>query len=192
MATTKSTTTAELVARYNQAAKALDRRPVKRFADRKTAERRARAIEAEARPVASISAGTDRDAIVATRGLTFNLPNSKDKTPPREGSMRATLLDRLQPTGKKGVSFQALHEAAGFANRRSTYDALRLLTPDQRLRPRGQRRLHQAQAELVPTPSRLMLRVPVCAMGAFCLLLVARQRVRAPPHAYNRWSEDRL
>ncbi len=71
MATKKSkkVTTAQLVARYNKAAVALGKKPVKKFADRKTAERRVKEIEALVKPKKS-------------RGLNFALKASKDKIEP--------------------------------------------------------------------------------------------------------------
>jgi len=116
MATKKSkkVTTAQLVARYNKAAASLGKKSVKKFADRKTAERRVKEIEAQVKPTKS-------------GGLNFELAASKDKTPPCEGSMRAKLLSELQAAGKKGIAFDALHKCCGFKNPKSTRDALGLL-----------------------------------------------------------------
>ena len=68
MATKKSkkVTTAQLLSRYNKAAATLGKKPVKKFADRKTAERRVKDIEARIRK----------------------------KPEPREGTRRARLLQR--------------------------------------------------------------------------------------------------
>lgn len=124
---TKKATTAELVERYNKAAATLGRKAVKKFADRKTAERRVAAIEAEMRPAANTA--VERDNIGnSARGLTFNLPGrpAKDRVEPREGSMRAAMLALLE-AHKSGLEFEEIHQQIGFANRRSTYDALRLL-----------------------------------------------------------------
>ena len=107
-------TTAQLVARYNKAAAALGKKPVKKFVDRKTAERRVKEIESKLQPTKS-------------RGMNFTLPASKNKSAPREHSMRARLLAELQTAGKKGIAFDTLHERCGFKNPKSTRDALGLL-----------------------------------------------------------------
>lgn len=129
MATTKSKTTAEIAEEYNSIARQLGEKTVRRFADRKTANRRLQAILSRARPAKREAprAAEWRDRVGATRGLSFDLPGSKKKTPPREGTMRAVLLSKLEAAGKKGVAFEALHKAAGFCNRASTRDAIRLL-----------------------------------------------------------------
>lgn len=116
MATKKSkkVTTAQLVARYNKAASTLGQKPVKKFADRKTAERRVREIESHLQPK-------------KPRGMNFNLPASKNKSAPRENSMRAKLLAELRAAGKKGIAFDTLHKRCGFKNPKSTRDALGLL-----------------------------------------------------------------
>ncbi len=116
MATKKSknVTTAQLVVRYNKVATTLGKKPVKKFADRKTAERRVNVIEAQLTPTKS-------------RGMNFDLPASKNKSAPRENSMRAKLLDELQAAGKKGIAFEVLHKRCGFKNLKSTRDALGLL-----------------------------------------------------------------
>lgn len=116
MATKKSkkVTTAQLVARYNNAAATLGKKPVKKFADRKAAERRVKEIESQVQPKKQ-------------RGMNFNLPASRNKTAPRENSMRATLLAELQKAGKMGIDFDSLHKRCGFKNEKSTRDALGLL-----------------------------------------------------------------
>ncbi len=116
MATKKSkkVTTAQLVARYNKAAAILGKKPVKKFADRKTAERRVKSIELQL-------------PSKKPHRMNFDLPASKDKTAPRENSMRAKLLAELQSVGKKGIAFDTLHKRCGFKNPKSTRDALGLL-----------------------------------------------------------------
>lgn len=128
MATTKTTTTTDLVARYNKAARTLGRKPVKRFSNKATAVRRVKAIEAELKATKAATTKHDSDVLGAKRGLTFDLPGSKDKVAPREGSRRAALLGTLKAAGKKGISFDKLHAECGFKNRKSTRDALYLLS----------------------------------------------------------------
>jgi hypothetical protein len=126
---------AEIIARYNAAAATLGRKSVKKFADRKTAERRLVAIEADAakkngaaeKPAALSRGEYDPDALGEKRGLKFDHAGSKKKVAPREGSMRAKLLGLLQEAGAKGIDFEELHKASGFLNRKSTRDAIGLL-----------------------------------------------------------------
>ena len=119
---------AELIARYNAAAEKLGRKPVNKFSSRAVAERRVAAIEAEVAPKASQSKSYDPDALGAARGLRFDLPGSKNKVAPREGTSRAKLLDMLKAAGAKGIDFEELHSACGFKNRKSTRDAIGLLS----------------------------------------------------------------
>lgn len=116
MATKKSqkVTTAQLVKRYNNAATTLGKKPVKKFVDRKTAERRVEEIKSRPKPK-------------YPRGMNFELPPFKDKIAPRENSMRAKLLAELESAGKKGVAFEVLNKRCGFKNEKSTRDALALL-----------------------------------------------------------------
>jgi hypothetical protein len=116
-------TTAQLVARYNKAAAALGREPVNKFASRAVAEKRVAVIEAEIAPKAY-----DPDSLGEKRGLRFDLPGSKKKVPPREGTSRAKLLGMLQDAGAKRIDFEDLHKACGFKNRKSTRDAIGLLS----------------------------------------------------------------
>lgn len=127
---TKKATTTELVARYNKAAATLGRKPVKKFADRKTAERRVAAIEAELAPKPKERPAYDPDSLGEKRGLRFDLPGrlAKDCVEPREGTRRAKLLAMLQDAGKKGIEFEDLHVGCGFKNRKSTRDAIGLLS----------------------------------------------------------------
>jgi hypothetical protein len=120
--------TAELIARYNAAAATLGRRAVTKFADRATAEKRVAAIEAEVAPKAKAQRAYDPDSLGEKRGLRFDLPGRKSKVAPREGSMRAKLLGLLQDAGAKGVDFEELHKACGFGNKKSTRDAIGLLS----------------------------------------------------------------
>jgi hypothetical protein len=121
---TKKATTAELVARYREGSRAQGRQ---RFSNRPTAEKRVAAIEAELKPK-NTKGAYDPDALGKKRGLRFDLPGRKDKVPPREGTMRAKLLGMAQDAGKKGIDFEELHAACGFKNRKSTRDALGLLS----------------------------------------------------------------
>ncbi|MDZ7770163.1 MAG: hypothetical protein U5K38_14325 [Woeseiaceae bacterium] len=123
MATAKSTTA--VVAGYNKAARALGRRPVKRFADRRTALRRVRAIETEVRPASSPPGRSAPGPVRRKRGLRFDL-HRKDKVP-RARAPCSDLLEILREAGKKGIDFEDLHTACGFKNRKSTRDALGLL-----------------------------------------------------------------
>ena len=101
MATKKSKklTTVQLVARYNNAASSLGKKPVKKFADRKTAERRVEEIEAKLH----------------------------QRPAPRDGTRRAHLLALLHKAGKRGVTFEKLHSACGYLNEKSTRDGIYLL-----------------------------------------------------------------
>jgi hypothetical protein len=127
---------AELIARYNAAAATLGRKPVKKFVNRATAEKRLAAIEGEVakkkgaaeKPTALSRGEFDPDSIGEKRGLRFDHAGSKTKVAPREGSMRAKLLGVLQEAGAKGIDFEELHRACGFLNRKSTRDAIALLS----------------------------------------------------------------
>ena len=123
---------AEVIARYNTAAATLGRKPVKKFVDRATAEKRLAAIEADVakkkKPTALSRGEYDPDALGEKRGLRFDHPGSKKRVAPREGSMRAKLLGVLKGAGAKGIDFEELHKACGFLNRKSTRDAIALLS----------------------------------------------------------------
>lgn len=86
---------------------------------------RRHAIEAE---LQSTKRTYDPDSLGEKRGLTFDLPASKKNTYPREESMREKLLSMLQEAGKEGVDFESLHASCGFKNRKSTRDAIGLLS----------------------------------------------------------------
>lgn len=153
----KKATTAELVARYNKAATTLSRKPVKKFADRKTAELRLAAIEAQLAPVARAGAEYNPDAIGEKRGRRFDLPGrpAKERLDPREGMRRARLLDLLKEAGADGVDFFQLHEqmqkeGSAFGNLKSLRDALGLLSRKNGYAIVGKRLESQAhQAQLV-------------------------------------------
>ena len=124
---------AQIIARYNAAAATLGRKPVTKFVNRATAEKRLAAIEAEAakkheKPAALSRGEYDPDALGEKRGLKFDHAGSKKKVAPREGSMRAKLLGMLQEAGAKGIDFEELHKACGVLNRKSTRDAIALLS----------------------------------------------------------------
>lgn len=117
----------QLVERYNAAAAALGRKPVRRFASRATAERRVAAIEAELKPAKTTA--VDRDNVGnSSRGLSFDLPGrpKRECVEPREGTRCHAMLELLR-AHEGGLEFEEIHQTIGFANRRSTYDALRLL-----------------------------------------------------------------
>jgi hypothetical protein len=118
-------TTTTLVTRYNKAAAALGRKPVNKFSSRAVAEKRVAAIEGELQPK---KRAYDADSLGEKRGLRFDLPGGKNEVAPREGTSRAKLLDMLKAAGAKGIDFEDLHKACGFKNRKSTRDAIGLLS----------------------------------------------------------------
>jgi hypothetical protein len=101
---------------------------VKRFADRKTALKRVQ--EALANPVKSKSVVKRLEvqkagrAGTGTRRRGFNFPLIKGGAKEiRPETNRATLVGML----RKGASFEACVEKAGFKDERNTYQAIRLL-----------------------------------------------------------------
>jgi hypothetical protein len=117
---------ARLLELYNEAAKALGRPLVKRFADRKTALKRVKAILAElpGKPLGG-------------RGMDFNLPLKKPVKTLRQGTKRQAIFDAL----KKGATFEEVEAIVKKHDREKpprsertpeklrafTYEAIRLL-----------------------------------------------------------------
>lgn len=64
---------------------------------------------------------------------------SRERRPPPIGTCRHALFHALKEAGKKGAPFDALNKAAGFADEKSTRQALRLLSVRDGYAVRGDR-----------------------------------------------------
>ena len=60
-----------------------------------------------------------RESFGQARGINFELPPAMTKTPPRENSMRAKLLDELQPLARRESHSTRSTNAAGFSTARA-------------------------------------------------------------------------
>lgn len=127
MATSKKTgkpSLAQIAEKYNAIAKKLGVKTVKRFSDRKSAERRLAEIKRQAQ--GSKKKATKKSAASGTRRKGFNFPvvegGPKDI---REDTNRAELVRLLDRPN--GATFDECVQKAGFKDERNTYQAIRLL-----------------------------------------------------------------
>ena len=131
--------TSDLLALYNEKAKALNEKPVKRFADRKTALRRtaeivkiANGVDAEesaarAAPKATKPAKAKAEkAAPSGRTADFTAPMREGGPQAyREGTNRAKLIEFL--TDGVGHTFEECVAKGFYPDRRNTYEAIKYL-----------------------------------------------------------------
>lgn len=123
----------DLVAAYNEHAKALGERTVARFASRATALRRCEEIAARAKPAAKPASKPGKKK--ARSGVTFNLPARKPVAELRPGTSRAKALGLISRNG--GASLDELERECGFRDRLNTVQGIRLLNYKQGVALRG-------------------------------------------------------